>query len=45
MLLLSVYVSFYLFLSAMASDPGAVPKDARPLPSDDQEYDPESVDR
>ena len=29
----------------MTTDPGAVPKDARPLPTDDQEYDPEVVDR
>jgi hypothetical protein len=26
---------------AMTTDPGAVPRDARPLPTDDEEFDPE----
>lgn len=28
----------------MTTDPGAVPKNARPLPCDDQEFDPESME-
>ena len=34
-------VAMYTHWRAMTTDPGAVPKDARPLPTDDQEFDPE----
>ena len=34
-------VAIYTHWQAMTTDPGAVPKEARPLPTDDQEYDPE----
>jgi hypothetical protein len=34
-------VALYTHWQAMTTDPGAVPKDARPLATDDQEFDPE----
>lgn len=38
-------VAMYTHWRAMTTDPGAVPKDARPLPTDDQEFDPEVASR
>lgn len=36
-------LTMYTHWKAMTTDPGAVPKDARPLPTDDQEFDPEAA--
>ncbi len=41
----TVYFSICLWFTAMTTDPGAVPRDAIPLPHDDEEHDYEPGDK